>query len=222
MKFEQMREIVNTIKLLEKDLMRPLTEEEKEVVAVNGWKVFINHYLDMSDEEFSIFKKIRKVLSAYYTQDDEAYKAALKECNEHVYFTLREIASDIEETEYYTPDLEAGKEAAILDEFTNFLQHLYESLKPADAVWFDKLTEEIRADLFEIYKDEKDKNDEDTLGGIITDAIKDEIIDDLVEQLKAHREVEMTNDEFMEVADYLTEHEDHVYLVNNNGKVVLK
>ena len=44
----------------------------------------------------------------------------------------------------------------------------------------------------------------------------------MISKLKGGETVEMTNDEYLETADYLAEHENKFFLNNNNGKVTLK
>lgn len=55
----------------------------------------------------------------------------------------------------------------------------------------------------------------------MTDAVKDEVVKAMIEDLKAGKTVEMTNDEYLEVADFLCEHENRVFLHNENGNVRL-
>jgi len=224
MLFEKMKEIAETIGLLEKDLMRDLSEKEVELVATKGWRHFLFNHIGMSEEEYSTLKKTRELLSQYLTGTDESYHAALKKCDENVYFLLRDLASDIEQMDrkkQVVPEKKVIKKPSLEEEFDKFLKHLYTTLKPMDSIWFNKVTPEIKSALFEVYK-KSQSLPEDELCCLITDEAKDAIILDLVSQLKDHKTVSMTNDEFMEVADYLSEHEDRVYLVNNNGKVTLK
>lgn len=226
MTFEQMKENLKTIKLLEKDLMRDLTDAEKEIVINKGWEEFLFNHLGFTDEDFKELKSLKAIISAFYTQDEDAFAKAVRNAQESVYFVLRDIVDEMEKlepcacTEKDVP--EEKKDPAV--DYVQFMQELYDSLPKGETPWFNKLTEEIHKTLFDVYK--KHRNDKDDvcdniLSGIMTDAVKDEVIKSLVVDLKAGKTVEMTNDEYLEVADFLCEHEDRVFLHNENGNVRL-
>lgn len=227
MTFEQMKENLKTIKLLEKDLMRDLTDAERKIVINKGWEEFLFNHLGFTDEDFSELKAIKSIISAFYTQDEDAFNQAVRNAPESVYFVLRDIVDEIERLEpcecpVGNPAVEEEKDP--LEDYVQFMQELYLNLPKGETPWFNKLTEEIHKTLFDVYKKHRnDKNDvcDNILSGIMTDAVKDEVIKAMVEDLKAGKTVEMTNDEYLEVADFLCEHEDRVFLHNENGNVRL-
>ena len=228
MTFEQMKENLKTIKLLEKDLMRDLTDVEREIVINKGWEEFLFKHLGFTDEDFSELKAIKSIISAFYTQDEDAFAKAVRNAPESVYFVLRDIIDEIERLEPCecpegNPAVEEKKDP--LEDYVKFMQELYLNLPKGETPWFNKLTEDLHEKLFTIYKSNRNETQDcsdDVLSGIMTDAVKDEVIKALVEDLKAGKTVEMTNDEYLEVADFLAENENKFFLNNNNGKVTLK
>ena len=107
----------------------------------------------------------------------------------------------------------------------SFMKDLFKSLPESEITWFNKLPGDFNEKLYNVYKEHRnDKQDcsDDALGGIITDAVKDIVLEDMISKLKDGETVEMTNDEYLETADYLAEHENKFFLNNNNGKVTLK
>jgi len=120
------------------------------------------------------------------------------------------------------PEVEEKKDP--IADYLQFMQDLYVNLPKGEMPWFNKLTEDLHKKLFDVYKENRGENQDvadEVLSGIMTDAVKDEVVKSLVADLKAGKTVEMTNDEYLEVADYLCEHESHVFLHNENGNVRL-
>lgn len=228
MTFEQMKENLKTIKLLEKDLMRDLTDAEREIVINKGWEEFLFNHLGFTDEDFSELKAIKSIISAFYTQGEDAFAKAVRNAPESVYFVLRDIVDEIEglepcECPVENPAVEEEKDP--LEDYVQFMQDLYTNLPKGETTWFNKLTEDLHKKLFTVYKENRNETQDcgdDILSGIMTDAVKDGVIKALVEDLKAGKTVEMTNDEYLEVADFLAENESKFFLNNNNGKVTLK
>lgn len=220
MNFEQMKESLKTIKLLEKDLMRDLTAEEKEIVINEGWETFLFKHLGFTDEDFKELKSLKAIISAFYTQDEETFEEAIKNCPEGVYFVLKDIVDAIEDNQLCT----CPEEDPVAD-YVDFMQDLYQTLPKGETPWFNKLTEDLHKKLFDVYKEhrnEKQNASDNILGGIMTDAVKDTVLEDMISKLKNGETVEMTNDEYLETADFLAENENKFFLNNNNGKVTLK
>ena len=220
MTFELMKENLKTIKLLEKDLMRDLTEEEKEIVINNGWEAFLFKHLGFTDNDFKELKALKAIISAFYTQSEDIFEEAIKNCPEGAYFVLRDIVDAIEDNQ--SCSLSAQKPTS---DYESFMKDLFKSLPESEITWFNKLPEDFNEKLYNVYKEHRnDKQDcsDDALGGIITDAVKDIVLEDMISKLKDGETVEMTNDEYLETADYLAEHENKFFLNNNNGKVTLK
>ena len=241
MTIEQMKENLKTIKLLEKDLMRDLTNEEKEYVMNEGWEKFLFEHLGFTDDEYKELKGLKKVISAFYTQDESVFEQAVRECPFEAYFVLKEIMNKFDELDmedspkcdepaekYYDPKKEMCSTPECkkdpVEGFATFIQNLYNSLPKSETKWFNKLSEKALKNVFDVYNEERNDKadcDDNSLGGILTDAVKDNVVEDMVKRLKDGEMVEMTNDEYMEVADYLCQHEDHIFLSNENGQVRL-
>lgn len=230
----QMMEGFNNIELLEKDLMRDLTDKEKKVILTEGWEKFLfgPENLNFSEEDYKELKALRKIISAFYTQDETEFLKAIKNSPESIYYVLMEIIKTIEDNQACSNTDADCKNVCTkeikhdpVQEFVQFLQDVYDKVPKGDRSWFNKLTDSDRKRLFEeVYLKERNEMqdcDDNTLSGILTDAVKDFVIEDMVAKLKNKEVVEMTNDEYLEVADYLCKHENHIFLSNENGKVRL-
>lgn len=221
MTFEQMKENLKSIKLLEKDLMRDLTEEEKEIVINNGWEAFLFKHLRFTDSDFRELRALKNIISAFYTQDEHILEEAIENCPDGAYFVLKDIVNAIERKQVPRP-LKGDDPTSNYDAF---MEDLCQSLPESEITWFNKLPGDFNEKLYNVYKEHRnDKQDcsDNILGGIITDAVKDIVLEDMISKLKSGETVEMTNDEYLETADYLAEHENKFFLNNNNGKVTLK
>lgn len=226
MKIGKMETVLGYIKMLEQVLMRELTGEEKDKVLEDE-KKFLSE-LELTEEEMHEIVSLFKLISAYYTADDKTFAERLKECNTGCYITLRSLVEilemsdkDVNEREIFGDLKEKQNAENIVEEFANFLQNLYNNLPKSEGHWFNNLTDKIRKDLFEIYKKEKNVCTNNELSGVITDTVKDKVIEDLVRRLNNKEEVDMTVDEYLEVVDYLTKNQSSVCIMNNNGKVKL-
>lgn len=230
MNFETMKEALHTIDLMEKDLMRDLSDKEKDVVVEKGWKEFLfsDEYLGLTEEDFKEMKEVRSLIGAYYTSSEEEYKALVKHCPTDVYFALKNIVNDIEEADNKT----IRKEDSGLDKecpcdtsrksFDEFLDDLSKSIPEMDTKWFDHVTKEIRDTAYRFYKSERKRNSDLELGSLMIDLIKDEVVLDLVKRLKKGEVIKMTDDQYDEVVEQLFMYEDHVHITNHNGMVKLK
>lgn len=236
MTIEQMKEGLKTIELLEKDLMRDLTKEEKDVVMNEGWEKFLfgEDHLNFTEEDYKELKALKEIISAFYTQDEAVLEECIEKAPEGIAFVLKDILDRLDAntlcSDPYKDKEECHqtetpvKKSNPIDDFVIFLEDLYDAVPKREKDWFNKLTEDIRKDLFKVFRENRNEHQDcsdDILGGIITDAVKDGVVKDMVEKLKKGEAVEMTNDEYMEVADYLCQHEDHIFLSNENGTVRL-
>lgn len=226
--YEQMMQNLEAIQGLERDLMRDLTDEERNIILDKGWEEFLFNHLGFTNEDLEELLAIRAIVSAFYTQEEAAFEKAVRKAPKSIYFVLRDILDKIDgatlcsNKEYEAQQEEVKKEP--VDEYLQFMQDLYNNLPKGETPWFNKLTETLHKKLFDIYKSHRNEQvgcSDNVLGGIMTDAVKDEVIKAMVEDLKAGKTVEMTNDEYLEVADFLCEHEDRVFLHNENGNVRL-
>lgn len=150
MTFELMKENLKTIKLLEKDLMRDLTEEEKEIVINNGWEAFLFKHLGFTDEDFKELKALKAIISAFYTQNENIFEEAIKNCPEGAYFVLRDIVDAIEDNQPCS--LSAQKPTS---DYESFMKDLFQSLPESEITWFNKLPEDFNEKLYNIYKEHR-------------------------------------------------------------------
>lgn len=95
MTFEQMKQTLVDIELLEKDLMRELTADEKDYIAENGWKAFLDSVVDSKD--YKLLLRAKKVLAAVF---NDTFDELIENGDwSDVADLFREIADDISNTE---------------------------------------------------------------------------------------------------------------------------
>lgn len=94
---EKMKKALEDVRLLEKDLMRDLTIEEKTDIIKNGWKHFLFETLGMDIDDYRGLQQIRRIVSAYCTQTQDAYEAALKGDIAIAYLAMKSMVNDMED-----------------------------------------------------------------------------------------------------------------------------
>lgn len=98
LEFKQAEE---AIKLAEDVLMRPLTDDEKEMIIVRGFKALMES-LEVSQDDWKMLKEVKEVLAAYTSGDEDHFMETVKNCpnaQELFEFILAtyDAANDIEE-----------------------------------------------------------------------------------------------------------------------------
>lgn len=95
MTYKELKQKEIDINLLEKDLMRDLTEEEKDLVVEKGFKAFLKDVqIDISD--LSLIKRIREIFGAFFSGTIEEYEKLInKDDNGKVIETLEDILKDL-------------------------------------------------------------------------------------------------------------------------------
>ena len=76
LEFKQAEE---AIKLAESVLMRPLTDDEKEMVIVRGFKALMES-LEVSQDDWVMLKEVKEVLAAYTSGDEDNFMETVKNC----------------------------------------------------------------------------------------------------------------------------------------------
>jgi hypothetical protein len=76
LEFKQAEE---AIKLAEDVLMRPLTDDEKEMIIVRGFMALMES-LEVSQEDWKMLHEVRQVLAAYTSGDEELFINTLPQC----------------------------------------------------------------------------------------------------------------------------------------------
>lgn len=69
----------NAIKLAEDVLMRPLTDDEKEMIIVRGFKALMES-LEVSQDDWKMLKEVKEVLTAYTSGDEDHFMETVKNC----------------------------------------------------------------------------------------------------------------------------------------------
>lgn len=94
---EQMNQKLFEAQLLERELMRDLTDEELMIVFEYGKDYFITEYLGMSEPEYKGLLKITQLISAYCTKTYDEYEAVLNEGDLDIPLAaLKTIVNDLE------------------------------------------------------------------------------------------------------------------------------
>lgn len=95
MTYEEVKQRIIDIDLLEKDLMRDLTKEEKDLVAEKGFKAFLNQvHLDVTD--LSLIKRVRDIFGAFFSDEVDKYEKLVNMSdNSKVIETLEDILRDL-------------------------------------------------------------------------------------------------------------------------------
>ena len=116
LEFKQAEE---AIKLAEDVLMRPLTDDEKEMIIVRGFKALMES-LEVSQEDWNMLTEVKGVLAAYTSGDEDNFVETVKrspnarELFEFILATY-DAASDIEEEQELcsNPYAETAPEKAV-------------------------------------------------------------------------------------------------------------
>ena len=95
MTYEEVKQRIIDIDLLEKDLMRDLTKEEKDLIAEKGFKAFLKQvHLDIAD--LSLIKRVRDIFGAFFSDEVDKYdKLVNMPDNSRVIETLEDILRDL-------------------------------------------------------------------------------------------------------------------------------
>lgn len=76
LEFKQAEE---AIKLAEDVLMRQLTDDEKEMIIVRGFKALMES-LDVSQDDWKMLKETKEVIAAYTSGDEDKFMDTIKNC----------------------------------------------------------------------------------------------------------------------------------------------
>lgn len=75
----ELQQAEHAIKLAEDVLMRPLTDDEKEMIIVRGFNALMES-LEVSQEDWKMLAEVKQVLAAYTSGDDELFMDTLPKC----------------------------------------------------------------------------------------------------------------------------------------------
>lgn len=133
MTFKDLKQRAIDIDLLEKDLMRDLTVEEKDLVATEGYEALFKQ-LGLNIKDAHLMRRVKDILGAYFTLEPEEYEEIInKEDNSGVIEVLEDVLYDLKKgcTEEadpvvtYARKLKEGEtlelESEVLDKVINYL-----------------------------------------------------------------------------------------------------
>lgn len=135
LEFKQAEE---AIKLAEDVLMRPLTDDEKEMIIVRGFKALMES-LEVSQDDWNMLTEVKGVLAAYTSGDEDNFMETVKrspnarELFEFILATY-DAASDIKEEQELCSNLYAEKAPA---KATDPVTDVVERMKNGETVELD-------------------------------------------------------------------------------------
>lgn len=95
MTFKDLKQRAIDIDLLEKDLMRDLTVEEKDLVATEGYEALFKK-LGLNIKDAHLMRRVKDILGAYFTLEPEEYEEIInKEDNSGVIEVLEDVLRDL-------------------------------------------------------------------------------------------------------------------------------
>jgi len=212
--------------LLEKDLLRDLTETEKNLLKKLGWRKFISEYLGMNESEYFTLRKITKLISAYCTQTEDVYDAELASKKHRdllplVAITLkcilndveREIKSDETPEEDEDPKFKAQLLATLLNE-----------IPENEHIWLEYYLKMVTdyTPIMDIIDEADDYEDSDEMSGDLLDAIKDSVIEACIEELREKETIELPTPILTEVTSAIWHSDENVRIEIKDNKLTVK
>lgn len=211
--------------LLEKDLLRDLTETEKNLLKKIGWRKFISEYLGMNESEYFTLRKITKLISAYCTQTEDVYDAELnskkhKELLPLVAITLKCILNDVEET--IKPEEE--KEDKDPKYRAQLLATLLNEIPENEHIWLEYYLKMVTdySPIMDIIDDADEYEDSDEMSGDLLDAIKDSVIDACIDNLREKETMELPTPILTEVTSAIWHSDENVRIEIKDNKLTVK
>lgn len=137
MTFNDLKQRAIDIDLLEKDLMRDLTVEEKDLVATEGYEALFKQ-LGLNIKDAHLMRRVKDILGAYFTLEPEEYEAVInKENNDDVIEVLEDVLRDLKKEDEeekedpivaYARRLKAGETLELdSDVMDKVIDHLWET-----------------------------------------------------------------------------------------------
>lgn len=215
--------------LLEKDLLRDLTETEKNLLKKIGWRKFISEYLGMNESEYFTLRKITRLISAYCTQTEDVYDAELnskkfKDLLPLVAITLKCILNDVENT--IKCDETSKKE--VEDEDPKYraqlLATLLNEIPENEHIWLEYYLKRVTdySPIMDIIDDADEYDDSDEMSGDLLDAIKDSVIEACIEELRKKETMELPTPILTEVTSAIWHSDENVRIEIKDNKLTVK
>lgn len=92
---KEMSNVLKDVQLLEKDLMRDLTNEEIAAVINKGWEKFLAEDLNINNDSLKTLRKAKDILSAFYSCDEDTYYATIEDDVRDVYLLFKRLTGDL-------------------------------------------------------------------------------------------------------------------------------
>lgn len=105
---------VKDLQLMERDLLRDLSEVESEYVINKGYKTFFEDCLNWDDEDYKYWRLMTTMLSTYYTRTESDWLNLMCDVTDsekhHVADRLEKVASELRKYNSMNPDIIPGDE----------------------------------------------------------------------------------------------------------------
>ena len=146
MTYKELKQRATDIDLIEKDFMRDLTEEEKDLIAEKGFKAFLDK-VEINIPDLALIKRVREIFGAFFSGSIEEYENLVnKNDNKRVIETLEDILKDLtkkdekqsncgetDAIEYYINRLKSGEtlelDSDVLDQVIDRLWNKESNIK---------------------------------------------------------------------------------------------
>lgn len=238
--YELMKARLENVAKLEKNMLRDLTEEEKDYIMENGVNPFIEKKLEFSKDDDFTFKRVKALISAYCTQSEpEFYNQVYEQDNGSALLVLKTICNALEEAELIKKNKKEAVPEAVLpkvaeDEKLNEDELFGEGETKDYNYTTDTLLSYVKPllDLFGLdvsFKDVTSENKDsekcekfDRVTECDGNCENCDWISYLIGRLKEGEELELSQEEINTITDRLWESEDNVSIKVVNNKISAK
>lgn len=133
---EEMKTVLDSMELIERDIMRPLTSDEEELIIAEDWKSLIFGKLGFTDEDYKTFRRIQALISSFCTENEERYEEEIRKDNGSAKFVLQSIVNDLQAREE-----ELRKEQAVIGKPEDLGTHCTITTPATNVDWMQSFNE---------------------------------------------------------------------------------
>lgn len=221
MTYELIKARLIEIEKLEKNMLRPLSDEEKEYVLAHGASEFIEDYLEFDHDDDFTYDRIKALISAYCTLSEDAFYNEVQKDNGSALMVLKTIVNALELKEnscgvdcacISKKGLKCGETESVYasDDNKDFLQFLIDLVKDSKKETKEEPKEETKCEIFNRVTDCEGNCDQC------------DWITYLIGRLKEGEELELSDKEIESICDRLHETENNYAVKIINNKISAK
>ena len=221
MTYELMKARLIEIEKLEKNMLRPLSAEEKEYVLAHGASEFIEDYLEFDHDDDFTYERIKTLISAYCTQSEDAFYNEVHKDNGSALMVLKTIVNALKLKENSCgidcscnskKGLKCDETESVYSSDNNkdFLQFLIDLVNDSKKETKEEPKEETKCEIFNRVTDCEG------------DCDQCDWITYLIGRLKEGEELELSDREIESICDRLHETENNYAVKIINNKISAK